>query len=104
MGMTFEQFDRALEGMEYGLRPSTYDELCDYSDELQETYTKPIEMTDVEYSVMIDYKERSSFHAFLRAINDLNLFEGNVFKQPCALSEQDLMRAWLHQEVIKVVE
>lgn len=74
--------------------------------ELREEYAPTVEMTKVGKNYLLYYLENSSFGSF---ISDINLVRsGTIGVEPTDyfedLSDEDLMQAWLHPELIKVVD
>lgn len=96
MDMTFDVFDRMLEEMEFNMLPSMYQEIGQAIDELRETYAKPVEMTQQGYDYIhkVKYEHGLSFVYLWNAHREYYI--GN--------SQDEVMRAWLHPELIKVVE
>ncbi|MGQ2227172.1 hypothetical protein ACT5YR_07955 [Fructobacillus fructosus] len=79
-------------------------------DGLQENYAPVIEMTKEQKDLFMHYKENTWFNLFLSKFNDpdfgkslpdLTCFENWGYSKE---RENDLIRAWLHPEIIKVVE
>lgn len=68
---------------------------------LRETYAKPVEMTreqrDVLISAQKNTKGRIEKMVFLEFMSVYSEVQGDI-------TTEDLMRAWLHPEIIKVVE
>ncbi|WP_144242034.1 hypothetical protein [Weissella ceti] len=69
---------------------------------VQETYAKPVEMTREQYDQFMVFREMSWFSVFMhkQGAQEVPAFSEFISKE----REQELMRTWLHPELIKVVE
>lgn len=100
--MTFDEL-----GKELTYTPNwemyTYDakSVLDMLYELKKEYAKPVEMSEEQYTIFSLYLDNDNFIHFVNAIEDDDENEYYVFK---GINYEDLMRAWLHPELIKVVE
>lgn len=76
-------------------------------DELRETYAKPVEMT-LKEKHSLEYWRRNGSALDLLYGNNFDLVVTDVWQTPTdeltVENVEDLMRAWLHPELIKVVE
>lgn len=90
--MTFDEMIKELKDMgdEYFIEPLM---LLPEVEKLRETYAKPVEMTREQYDLILELK--THYEAFKFILEHIKLHN---------IGEQDLMRAWLHPELIKVVE
>lgn len=97
--MTFDEMIKELEDMgdEYFIEPLA---ILQEIEQLRETYAKPVEMTREQLTFINLYKQNDNFIHLINAIDDNEFKEYYIFKN---VSDEDLMRAWLHPEVIKVV-
>lgn len=68
--------------------------------ELRKIYAKPVEMTIEQKCYLVASKNGGESFYQMESYQHYE-FSGFVFR---GVSEQDLMRAWLHPELIKVVE
>ncbi|MHD0286831.1 hypothetical protein [Weissella tructae] len=85
-----DQVEDKLGTAEYGL------------EQLRETYAKPVEMTQAQYDQFMVFREMSWFSTFMykQGAQEVPAFSEFISKE----REQELMRAWLHPKLIKVVE
>lgn len=72
--------------------------------ELQEEYAPTIEMTENEKKTFMFYVNNGTFFSLIERVHmsdDLDFVEVNEeFKK---ITDQELMKAWLHPETIKVI-
>lgn len=115
--MTFDEFDNDLNVKQAYLgqltrgdanayvltAQETSDWLTDIenkSDELRKTYAKPVEMTVEQKCYLVARKNGGE--SFYQVVNyQYWKFGESIFEN---ISEQDLMRAWLHPDLIVVKE
>lgn len=89
--MNFDEFEKKI--MNYPSRQ----EMISYLDELRETYAKPVYMTQDQREVLLAMKEIE--HETL--IDGWDVWFKKVLMD---IEPDDALRAWLHPEIIKVVE
>lgn len=93
--MTFDEMIKELKDMgdEYFIEPLM---LLPEVEKLRETYAKPVEMTREDYDNAQECRDRYNF-------DDDNTRGSSRFSWYFE-TEEEAMRAWLHPELIKVVE
>lgn len=66
-------------------------------DGLQDNYAPTIEMSKAEQVMLLNYLEMSSFREFMEVI----MYRDDLYQ---TLSDEEIAQAWLHPEMIKVVD
>ncbi|QVV90840.1 hypothetical protein [Weissella tructae] len=98
--MTFDLFEELMTKSKNVILPAVT--LFNALNKLRETYAKPVEMTQAQYDQFMVFREISWFSVFMhkQGAQEVPAFSEFISKE----REQELMRAWLHPELIKVVE
>lgn len=74
----------------------------DYLEKQLETYAKPVEMTQEQYVEFDNAKNNASLYFYMAMGQDWAWHFSSEMKQ--VFSEEDLMRAWLHPDLIVIKE
>lgn len=80
------------------------DDVEDTLKELQEEYAPTIEMTKEDKQSLLDLKSRATFYYFTQCVEKWQQNRIGLQMPYGSLTEDELMQAWLHPEIIKVVE